>query len=247
MKGTIVKSHFSVKGGTGKTTLNTCLASYIHDQGFRCLALDGDSPSYNLFHFREREVAAYQESPEVVDKYIMNSSSIYPIYKIGTDEMQIEELLRIKESGQYDYIVADLPGSLTNTIVNKLIVSGFVDEFYLPTTLDKAVIVNNIKAATQLKKFSKTVKIVWNNVLFHEKQDIYDDNTKVISDAYGIDVCTSRIKSSSYLRREFGNDKLFIKSTLCFPTKLIEEKNNSLINYFKEIVKSQRLSQSIGV
>ena len=52
-----VISFFSAKGGTGKTTFNVLLASYIkYRLCKRVMVLDFDFPEFNLAHMRERDL-----------------------------------------------------------------------------------------------------------------------------------------------------------------------------------------------
>ena len=51
-----VISFFSAKGGTGKTTFNVLLASYIkYRLDKRVMVLDFDYPEYNLSYMRRRD------------------------------------------------------------------------------------------------------------------------------------------------------------------------------------------------
>ena len=60
-----VISFLSAKGGTGKTTFNMLLASYLrYAKGKRVIAIDFDAPENNLSATREREVDALQEKKE---------------------------------------------------------------------------------------------------------------------------------------------------------------------------------------
>ena len=53
----IVVSFFSAKGGTGKTTFNMSMASFLkYHLGKAVIVLDADTPEYNLYNSRVREL-----------------------------------------------------------------------------------------------------------------------------------------------------------------------------------------------
>ena len=55
-----VLSFFSAKGGTGKTTFNMSMASYLqYVMGRRVLLLDADPPEHSLYNSREREPTVF--------------------------------------------------------------------------------------------------------------------------------------------------------------------------------------------
>ena len=129
-----------------------------------------------------------------------------------------------------------MPGSLTDSNAIELVSSNFIDHAIMPTILDQAVIVSNIKAAIQLKKYIPDVRMLWNNTLHHEKEQLYQQHTATIEDSYNINVCKCRVKNSGYLRREYGSDSIFIKSTLCYPEKTIKEKKLLFNDIFQELL-----------
>ena len=52
-----VVSFFSAKGGTGKTTFNMSMASFLkYNLGKEVIVLDADTPEYNLYNSRVREL-----------------------------------------------------------------------------------------------------------------------------------------------------------------------------------------------
>ncbi len=73
-----VISFFSAKGGTGKTTFNVLLASYIkYRLGKRVMVLDFDFPEFNLAHMRERDLL-YLEREGIPFK----EEDFYPIERV---------------------------------------------------------------------------------------------------------------------------------------------------------------------
>ncbi|MBQ7772452.1 MAG: ParA family protein [Bacteroidales bacterium] len=231
---------FTVKGGTGKTSIATLFSSWLDQQKKKVLCVDADAPAYNLYNLRQRELSEYQTNPEAIDRLVPEDShSIYPIIKLGSGIEERQNLIHIKQKGLFDYIVVDFPGSLTDSNAIALIKEKFVDHAILPTILDTSVIVSNIKAASQLKNFIQDVRFLWNNVLYHEKEEIYNEHTQTIQQTYGIGVCHHKVKSTSYMRREYGSDQIFIKSTLCYPAKTLKDKKLDYESVFNELINSK--------
>lgn len=241
-----VVTFFTEKGGTGKTTFNIMLSSYLaYHRKLKVLALDCDCPAFHTFQLRERELEAYKENAKEIDKKLSQDVEIYPIVKVddlySNVEKVINNLFNLKKKDEYDYVIFDLPGSLANNAVNKLISANIIDEFYLLTDLDKQVIVSNIKLSQALQNLGATVQVVWNRVFAFEKADLYEANTKLLEEHYNIKVNPFRIKNSIKFRREFGFDTEFIRSTLCYPVKNLEKNNINLNNLFDNITQNGRL------
>ena len=88
-----VITFFSAKGGTGKTTFNMLLASYLKFvKGKKVMVLDLDAPGYNLTSTRERELdGMMQENPS------FDAKTLYPVRKItdltrANTKREVEEL-----------------------------------------------------------------------------------------------------------------------------------------------------------
>ena len=70
----IVVSFFSAKGGTGKTTFNMSMASFLkYHLGKAVIMLDADTPEYNLYNSRVRELD-YKRANGGIDE-----SALYPV------------------------------------------------------------------------------------------------------------------------------------------------------------------------
>lgn len=228
-------SFYSEKGGTGKTALNILLASYLaYDCGKKVIVFDLDYPGYHLYNLRKREMALSEDegNEKLIDKYVPDN--IYSIIPLGNND-NINDIIARIHTSDADYIIIDLPGSLSNPVANKFITSGVIKEFYLPTELDTTVIVSNIKLATQLQKFADKVEIVFNKAFSYEKPELYEMHSRLIHEEYGITVNPVRIRNSIYLRRELGRDDLFVKSTLCYPSRHINKKINELSILFNKL------------
>ena len=106
----IVVSFFSAKGGTGKTTFNMSMASFLkYHLGKAVIMLDADTPEYNLYNSRVRELD-YKRANGGIDE-----SALYPVWKVlDVTPEGIENLAGKLDAlrGSVDYVLIDFPGSL---------------------------------------------------------------------------------------------------------------------------------------
>ena len=105
----IVVSFFSAKGGTGKTTFNMSMASFLkYHLGKAVIVLDADTPEYNLYNSRVRELD-YKRANGGIDE-----SALYPVWKVlDVTPEGIENLAGKLDAlrGSVDYVLIDFPGS----------------------------------------------------------------------------------------------------------------------------------------
>ena len=141
------------KGGSGKSTTCANLGYSLSRQGKKVLLLDGDMQlNLSLSFFEEEEVLSMAESEQNLYEAIRRQKDLsYCIvhtpyenldlipsstlmsqieYELFT-KMQREFILRkslrkIKESGDYDYILIDAPPTLGTWVINILCASDFV-------------------------------------------------------------------------------------------------------------------------
>ncbi|MEF9986696.1 MAG: ParA family protein, partial [Bacteroidales bacterium] len=113
----MITTFFSEKGGSGKTTFNILLASYLaYIEGKNVLYIDTDSPNFHAEGVRLREIKLYQnpENAKLFRRYIISDSlKIYDIQKIK--DIRSEDnfkkvkyaLASLKEQQKYDHIIID--------------------------------------------------------------------------------------------------------------------------------------------
>lgn len=241
MKQTRVISFYTDKGGTGKTTLNVTLCSYLaYRLGKSVILFDADNPSLHAYELRKRELENIEKDSQLrqmVEESFSDGIRPYEIFTVKDEfERVIKTLDTVKKANTYDYIIIDLPGALNNEFVKQIVPSRIIDSYYLPTTLDKTVMVSNIKLAKLLKGYAKEVNIVWNNVFHYEKPQMYDAYSRMLIESYGISVLKSRVKNTVYFRRELGSERNFFKSTLCYPEASINKYRSNISDLFNEVI-----------
>lgn len=81
-----VLSFFSAKGGTGKTTFNMLMASYLkYSLGRRVLLLDADPPEY-IVKLSVILLFIREKAPLTIFSFVSNNVNVisFPIYHNGT-------------------------------------------------------------------------------------------------------------------------------------------------------------------
>lgn len=120
----MIISFISRKGGTGKTTNITHLATTLASQKKRVLLIETDT-NYTLSTLRKMEL---------FKKKITEKDTPFPILG-STDETIIEELKKYKKGKKYDYILIDSAGKTTDEGIRKLCLES--DLVIVPTSLSQ--------------------------------------------------------------------------------------------------------------
>lgn len=99
----LVVSFVSQKGGSGKTTLTTMFANYLHRvgkmNGLKFVVVDCDNEQNSLFNMRQSDVATFGKK----------SDEAYPVMSVFSQELP-NQLGKLKEA--YDIILIDFPGNM---------------------------------------------------------------------------------------------------------------------------------------
>lgn len=227
------KPHFiafsSQKGGVGKSTFTTLLASTMHYRlGYNVAVFDADFPQHSLMKMKTRDLAAVMEN-EALKKlayrqFTTINKKAYPILQYKADEVLDAARKFVSESAiPIDIIFFDLPGTVnTSGILNAL---AGMHHIFTPITADRLVMESTLIFTQLLKEVImekgetaiKTVNLFWNQVDKRESTPLYNIYNKLIEEL-GLNLMQSEIKSSSRFRKESEvNSKTVFRSTLMPP------------------------------
>lgn len=234
INGMTVLSFFSAKGGTGKTTFNMLFASFLqYKLGKQILVLDFDRPEYNFSYTRKREMA-------ILDKECKdyNANSFYPVEEVEalneTEIIIIADMMK-DVSGEVDYIIMDFPGSFSDSdAVCILAMKQAIDIIVIPVELDGMNIASSKALAQIFQECGQKTLLFFNRVHGKEKTELYDE-LRAWFNENDIAISSNMIKNSLSMKKEMGTTG-YLRSTTCFPEKLIKEKNPGILNLFNEIV-----------
>lgn len=164
------------KGGSGKSTLTTNLASMLSLKGFKVLVLDTDAQSnvavsfgLNPFNFRDTIQDLFIYKTVDLDKLIINVAPNLDIIpsdsNLNTLEFDIllnkrrypnpltllnDKISLFKDS--YDYVLIDTPPALNIATLNSL---NAADYILIPTALDSYSVVGLINLISTLNDFKE--------------------------------------------------------------------------------------------
>ncbi|MEJ6982422.1 ParA family protein [Pedobacter sp. P351] len=231
------------KGGTGKSTLNTLMASYCHFLNDNKIGfMDCDYPQHSIVDLRAKEFELIKSDREYLAAFKKLSKPAYPILD-SSSEKAVEDMKKFIDlqegEAPYDFVFVDLPGTVKDKGFFKTIAS--LDHLFIPIIADELVIDSNLKFGNSIhhnfigkagQKFEgvevrlKTMHFLWNVVDKREKTDLYSLTNDIIKEG-GMKILNTQLESSVKFRKRafrstmFPMNKDYIKDTKVVP--LIEE------------------------
>lgn len=197
-------SFFSAKGGTGKTTFNLLLASWLkYKKGKRVTVLDLDSPEFNLFYTRKREEQYLQEQG-----IILPDDWFYPIYDLAcSDRTGLQDALKryAASSLDTDYMILDFGGAFgADDPVLEFVQCHHIDLVVIPLELDGMILASGKSLASVFQQLGQKTLLFFNKVHGREKPELYADLEKWLTDP-GLPVSKHRIKNTVKMRWDSDN------------------------------------------
>lgn len=225
-KKTLFIAFSSQKGGVGKSTFTTLIASALHYRlGYHVAVFDADFPQYSLLKMRERDLAIVMENETLKKMAYKQFNTInkkaYPIIQHRTEGL-LEAAQEFIETSKvsYDVVFLDLPGTVNSPgILNTL---AGMDHIFTPISADRFVmestlIFTQIMQEVIMKKGKtnlKTINLFWNQVDGRETTPLYEIYSNIIEEL-GLSLMQSRVKNSSRLKKETElTTKIVFRSTL---------------------------------
>lgn len=178
----IVIAFANQKGGAGKSTIGTHVASalyYIY--GYKVAMADFDYPQLSLIAYRREENAALLKDTKAQDRFLKQGRKPYPIIHSSVIESRPTLDLLVENEEEYDFILVDSPGTLNVSGLAELLES--IDYIFLPMEADRGTIVSTMGYMEILKNFHtskneesnlKGFYAFWNKYTKSERQGIYE-------------------------------------------------------------------------
>ena len=230
-----VITFFSAKGGTGKTTFNMLMASYLKFvKGKKVMVLDLDAPGYNLSSTREREIDGMMQANPSFDV-----KTLFPVRKItdltrANTKREVEEL-RDRYSA-YDYVIVDCPGSLMEyDVFFQMLMAEVFALVAIPMDVDGMSIASSYSLGEICKGRGQKFMLFFNKVYGKEKMAIYDEYEAFFAEG-GMKVSAHKIKNTVKFRRDADGAAAFMRSSICFPVKQIKATVPELIELLEEVL-----------
>lgn len=239
------------KGGVGKSTFTTLMASILHYRvGYQVAVFDCDFPQYSLLQMRERDLKMVMQN-EILKKmahkqFTSINKKAYPIFQSKTDQV-LQEIDMYVDGLEItpDIIFLDLPGTVNTAGILKTLTN--VHYIFSPITADRLVLESTLSftdvLTNVLMKETQTgiraIHLFWNQVDGRERTLLYKNYSKVISDL-GLPLMETTITDSKRFRKEGETiTKAVFRSTLlpADPKLLAQCRLDQFIKEFLRIVK----------
>lgn len=216
----------SQKGGVGKSTFTTLIASLLHYRlGYHVAVFDCDFPQHSLIQMRSRDMSSIM-SNEVYKKlahkqFTSINKKAYPVVQHRADGVQDAVAQYLQSSPvPVDVVFFDLPGTVNSAGILKTLAGMhhiftpiIADRVVMESTLIFTQVLNDIvrkQGATAIQ----SINLFWNQVDGREKSGLYNVYENLIN-SLGIHLMNTNITDSKRFRKEGEADaKAVFRSTL---------------------------------
>lgn len=243
-------SFYTQKGGVGKSTFTTLLASQLHYRlGYNVLVLDCDFPQNSLVNMRERDKDSIMHNEyykqAAIKQFQTLKKKAYSIVKCKAEDALEMAKDTVKELDQtFDVVFFDLPGTANTKGV--LFTLNQMDFIFSPIIADRLVVESTLgftKAFENLPK-DKSVKqelwLFWNQVDGREKTGLYDSYQDVIKQL-GLPIMQARIKDSKRFRKETEATGKYVFRSSLLPADVRLMKMTNLSEFAEEFLRITNL------
>ncbi|WP_159801741.1 ParA family protein [Flavobacterium sp. MK4S-17] len=241
---TLFVAFASQKGGVGKTTFTSLVASVLHYRlGYNVAVIDCDYPQYSLVQMRERDMKMVMEN-DVIKKLAHRQfqtlgKKAYPVIQQKPDTaLEAAEQMAADVRKDLDIVFFDLPGTVNAPGIIKALAG--MDYIFTPIVADRVVMESTLvftQLVTDVLMKQKQVAIrqihlFWNQVDGRERNPLYEQYESIIK-TLNLKVMSASVAASVRFRKE--NDTysrgIFRSTLLPADEKLLQGCNlDGLIN-----------------
>lgn len=216
----------SQKGGVGKSTFTTLLASILHYRlGYNVAVFDADFPQHSLMKMKTRDLAMVMENQHLkklaYKQFTTINKKAYPVIQHKAENvLEVAHEFTETSTVPMDVIFFDLPGTVNTPGILKTLAG--MNYIFTPITADRLVMESTL-IFTQLlqdvimKKGEislKSIQLFWNQVDGRESTPLYHIYNDLI-EQLGLNLMDTQIKNSTRFRKEGEeNTKTVFRSTL---------------------------------
>jgi cellulose biosynthesis protein BcsQ len=160
----IILAFANQKGGVGKSTLSTHIASalrYIY--GYKVAMADFDYPQNSLVSYRRKDETLLKSDDKVLERAVKQNIAPYPIIESSVENSNAD-LVALQDGG-YDFILVDTPGTVNLDGLPELVKS--LDYIFLPMESDSGSVASTVGYMNTLQNYLQS-KVPSSNLLsFH--------------------------------------------------------------------------------
>lgn len=223
---TLFVAFASQKGGVGKTTFTSLVASVLHYRlGYNVAVIDCDYPQYSLVQMRERDMKMVMENDAIKKlahiQFLTLGKKAYPVIQ-QKPEAALEAAEQMIREAQHDVDIVffDLPGTVNAPGIIKALAG--IDYIFTPIVADRVVMESTLvftQLVTDVLMKQKQVAIrqihlFWNQVDGRERNPLYEQYESIIK-TLNLKVMNASVAASVRFRKENDTDNRGIfRSTL---------------------------------
>ena len=240
------------KGGAGKSTLTTLVASYLYyAEGIDVVAVDCDRTQHSLNVYRKHDLLVTKENPVLKRAlhrfYQQFQKKPYDILLTSpSDAIKVVQDYCKNDEKNLKVVFFDITGTVNDRDLVYLIAS--MDYIFVPITTETGEMASSISFANNVqnrmittgKASIKGLHLVWNKINTREKSNLCEVIDKYISKLGLTSLETVLVKSNKFEKdgREVGNNGVF-RSTLLPPDKRLLKGTNleELVAEIRSILK----------
>lgn len=238
------------KGGAGKSTLTTLVASYLYYvEGVEVVAVDCDSTQHSLYVYRQHDLMVTRENPVLkralhrfftkFDKKAYEILLTSPADAVAVADKYIDEKPNTKVA------FFDITGTVNDSSIIDLIAK--MDYIFVPITTETGEMASSISFANNVTNRMittgnteiKGLHLIWNKIETRQKPHLCEVIDKYIAKLGLASLETVLVKSSKFEKdgRDVGSGQIF-RSTLLPPDKRLLKGSNlpELVKEIREII-----------
>ena len=238
------------KGGAGKSTLTTLVASYLYyREGVEVAVVDCDSTQHTLNVYREHDLMVSAENPylkKTIHKFYQQfQKRPYDILLTSPAEAISVAKEYANKGNNPKVIFFDITGTVNNVDIVKLIAQ--MDYIFVPITTETGEMTSSISFANNVlnkmittgKTNIKEMRLVWNKINSREKTRLCEivDNYAATLGMHSLD--SVLVKSTKFEKdgRLVGQNGIF-RSTMIAPEKRMLKGTNlpELVEEIRSII-----------
>nr|WP_294928793.1 ParA family protein [uncultured Flavobacterium sp.] len=248
---TVFVAFSSQKGGVGKSTFTTLVASTMHYRlGYNVAVFDADFPQHSLMKMKDRDLKMVMDNEALkklaYKQFTTINKKAYSIMQHKADSVLDAAREFINDSSvPVDVIFFDLPGTVNTPGILKALAG--MHHIFTPITADRVVMESTLVFSQLLQNIImkqgetsiESINLFWNQVDGRESTPLYNVYNNLI-DELGLSLMRSRIKNSTRFRKESEvNSKTIFRSTLMPPDERLMKASqlDLFINEFLKIIK----------
>jgi cellulose biosynthesis protein BcsQ len=239
------------KGGVGKSALTTVIASYLHYNNIKNVAIiDCDYPQHSIFRMRNSDIETININQELqaalTIQFQQTARKAYKVINSSPEKAlaHAQELIN-SCTDKIDVIFFDLPGTVDSAGILNVMFN--MDYIFTPIIADKRVLQSSLSFLMSVKEYKrvspaplrlKDIILFWNKVDKRESTELYDFFNKLAKTG-NHRILGTYLPDTKRYNKELSFDKpVVFRSTLFPPDKRLLKNSNleELVNEISKII-----------